>query len=333
MPNITNALLIPGSISSPVVISGNPSAGTNEQIILTFGGTPTGGTFTLTFDGYTTAAISWSATNATLVSNIDTALEALPNIGTSGVTTAALNMTSGIGTISVTFAGDNLAKAVSNITATSSLTGTSPTLTVTEAVAGSEPSFRGAPAGLIVVDSATGNRWTNISTTLQPLWIDAGNVTFAGTPSAGTSSVNTLTIAASTSGGSSTLTFGGLTTPSFAWNATNATLLSNIQLALDNTFGTNAFVAAAGSLTAGIGTITLTASNRLAALAIGAMTITNGFTGGSAATVSETTAGVTATYWGCAKGTVVKDTTNGKLFINTGVSRGAPTWTVVGSQT
>ena len=58
------------------------TAGTNAAAKpLTFGGTVTGGTFTLTFNGQTTGAIQWSATAATLQANILTSLEALPNIG------------------------------------------------------------------------------------------------------------------------------------------------------------------------------------------------------------------------------------------------------------
>lgn len=333
MPTITVGRAIPGASSPDIPFSGQPSAGATGLYILTFGGTPTGGTFTITFDGYTTSAISWSSTNATLVSNIDTALEALSSVGSGNVTTAALNMTSGIGTISLTLAGNLLAKTVSAPTVSSSLTGTAPTLTVTQAIAGVDATFRGCLAGTQVYDVLTGNTYVNTSTTLAPTWVDAGNLTSAGAPSSGTSSVNTLDVKTSTSGGSSTLTFGGLTTPAFAWNATNATFLANLQLALDNTFGTNAFVATAGTLTSGIGTILITASNRLARLAIGAMTVNNGFTGGAAATISETTAGVTATFWGCGRGTQVKDTTNGKTYVNTGTSGGAPTWTVVGTQT
>lgn len=332
MGTIIGNSVIAGGIAMPLPMSGQPSSGATGFYILTFGGTPTGGTFTITFDGYTTDAITWSSTNSTLVSNIDAALEALPSVGTSGVTTAALNMSSGIGTISLTLAGNLLSKAYTAPTVSSSLTGTSPTLAVTEAIAGVNASFRGCAAGAVVVDTATGNRYVNISTSLTPTWVDCGNLTYAGAPGGGTSSVNTIDVKTSTSGGSATLTYGGLTTPAFAFSSTNSTFLANVQLALDNTFGTNAFVATAGTLTSGIGTMLITASNRLAKLAIGAMTITSGFTGGAAATISETTAGVTAAFWGCGKGTVVKDVTNGKVYVNTGTNLGAPTWTVVGTQ-
>ena len=76
------------SLVGPLSNAGAPSAGTDEVQTITFGGTPTGGTFKLKFGSFTTAAISWSATNNTLRDNVDAALEALPNIGTGGVTTA-----------------------------------------------------------------------------------------------------------------------------------------------------------------------------------------------------------------------------------------------------
>ncbi|MCB1078027.1 MAG: autotransporter-associated beta strand repeat-containing protein, partial [Verrucomicrobiae bacterium] len=57
----------------------------------TLGGTPTDAstTFTLTFSGQTTAAITWSATAATTASNIQSALEALGNIGAGNVSVVA----------------------------------------------------------------------------------------------------------------------------------------------------------------------------------------------------------------------------------------------------
>ena len=55
-----------------------------------------GGTFTLTFDGETTASIAYSATPTTMAANIVAALEALPNIPAGGVfvsTTSRYNVT------------------------------------------------------------------------------------------------------------------------------------------------------------------------------------------------------------------------------------------------
>jgi hypothetical protein len=56
--------------------------GANEVQTLTITGTPTGGTFTVTFDGQTTAAIAYNADAAT----VEAALELLSTIGTGNVT-------------------------------------------------------------------------------------------------------------------------------------------------------------------------------------------------------------------------------------------------------
>src|SRR6266404_6266702 len=76
-----------------------PVNGTNEVQTLTFGSGIASGTFKLKFGTLSTQSVSWSATNTTLVSNIDAALEKLSSIGTGGVTTAVGTMTAGIGTI------------------------------------------------------------------------------------------------------------------------------------------------------------------------------------------------------------------------------------------
>ena len=157
----------------PYVTAIAPVNGTSAVQTLTFGGTPTGGTFTLSFQGRTTSAISWSATNSTLVSNIQTALRALPTIGSSpaGVTVAVLSMTAGIGTINVTFAGNLQNLAVTTMTSASSLTGTSPTLAVTVATAGVTADGRTAAAGSLIVSKASGQLYLNLSTTsLAPNW-------------------------------------------------------------------------------------------------------------------------------------------------------------------
>ncbi|MHC4094730.1 MAG: flagellar hook-basal body complex protein, partial [Planctomycetota bacterium] len=58
------------------------TAAVNEEQSITITGTPTGGTFTLTYGGQTTAAIAYNATAA----QVDSALEALSTIGVGGVT-------------------------------------------------------------------------------------------------------------------------------------------------------------------------------------------------------------------------------------------------------
>src|SRR5215210_3226831 len=105
MAIITGPGVIEGAGRRSLPVPGAPVAGTNTLQTITIGGTPTGGTFKLTCEGMTTAAITWSATNATLVANIDAALEALPVVGTGGVVTAVGTAVAGIGTITCTFSG------------------------------------------------------------------------------------------------------------------------------------------------------------------------------------------------------------------------------------
>jgi len=179
MPILTGGTFIVGS--EPVEISGSgaPAAGTAEVQTLTIGGTPTGGTFKLKHGPFVTAAITWTATDATLVSNIDTALEALPSIGTGGVVVADVTLTSGIGDASITFANkraEDLITVHSN-----SLTGTSPTLAVVETTPGVDPTGSGpggnVPPGGTYTDTSTGIIYVNTGTALAPTWTKVGTQT------------------------------------------------------------------------------------------------------------------------------------------------------------
>jgi hypothetical protein len=162
--------------TGPYESSGVPGAGTSEVQTLTIGGTPTGGTFKLAFDGQTTTPIIWTDVDNTLIAAIDAALEALTNIGASGVVVADGTLTSGIGTVTITFGG-NLAKlAVNTITvADNSLTGTAPTLAVAETTPGVTASFRGAKIGALVTDTTNGKLYINTGTALAPTWTVVGS--------------------------------------------------------------------------------------------------------------------------------------------------------------
>ncbi len=162
----------------PYEVAGAPVQGTNEVQTLTIGGTPTGGTFKLAFDGHTSAAITWSATNATLLANIQAALDAMPNVGTNGIVAAAGTLTNGIGTITLTF-GANLANlAVPTITvANNSLTGTAPTLAVAETTPGVTATMRGARTGAKLIDTTNGIDYINTGTALDPTWTKVGTQT------------------------------------------------------------------------------------------------------------------------------------------------------------
>jgi hypothetical protein len=117
------------------------SGGTSEVQTATITGTPTGGSFTLTYAGSTTASIAYNATNTT----VQSALLALPNLTTGDVTVAG----SAGGPYTITFGGSIAGSNVSQITATSNLTGgTSPTVgvaTTTPGTGGDSIGYR-APA-------------------------------------------------------------------------------------------------------------------------------------------------------------------------------------------
>jgi hypothetical protein len=121
--------------------------------------------------GRTTAPITWSATDATLIANIDAALEALPNIGTGGVTTAAGTGSSGIGTYTVTFTSKNAAQDFPLLSiGTNSLTGgAAPTVTTT--TAGVAGTYANAATGALLEDTTNGELYQNVSTTANaPNW-------------------------------------------------------------------------------------------------------------------------------------------------------------------
>lgn len=175
MPVISGGQIIGGGSVQGIVSAGAPSAGTDEVQTITIGGTPSGGTFKLTFEGFTTGAITWSATNNTLRDNVDAALEALPNVGTGNVTTAVGTMTAGVGTLTVTFAGALGKKAVGLMTvASNSLAGSSPTVAVAETTPGVNASGRGAPKGTQLTDTTNGILYINTGTANAPTWTKVG---------------------------------------------------------------------------------------------------------------------------------------------------------------
>src|SRR5690242_6039161 len=109
MPGISGGKVIVGAFGTPYLNAGAPGAGTTEVQTLTIGGTPTGGTFKLALDGHPTAAITWSATNATLLSRINTALDGLP-CGASAIVDTDGGLTAGIGDVTLTFSGGALTR-------------------------------------------------------------------------------------------------------------------------------------------------------------------------------------------------------------------------------
>jgi hypothetical protein len=128
------------------------AAATNEVQTVTITGSPTGGTFTLTFNSQTTPAIAYNATAA----QVQTALEALSNIdpGDVSVTAGPLPGTA----VTVTFGGQYLGDNVAQMSATGSLTGgSSPAVAVaTTTGGGSATATDGTQvfAGLLFTETA-----------------------------------------------------------------------------------------------------------------------------------------------------------------------------------
>lgn len=102
---------------------------TNEVQTATITGGPTGGTFMLTFNGQTTAAIAYNATAA----QVQTALENLSNVNPGDIVVTG----NAGGPYTLTFGGQYLGDNVASITATASFTGgTSPGVTMATTAAG-----------------------------------------------------------------------------------------------------------------------------------------------------------------------------------------------------
>ena len=129
----------------------------NEVQSITTTGTPTGGTFTLSFKGYTTTPIAFDASAAT----IDAALEALSSVGSGGVTGAGGPLPTAV---TVTFANQLGNQNVPSITANAAgLTGgTTPTV----AVAITTP-------GVGIYDAKSG--WVDLGPTLGGITVNRNN--------------------------------------------------------------------------------------------------------------------------------------------------------------
>lgn len=155
-----------------------PYAGSaSEGQTVTITGTPTGGTFTLTFSGQTTGAIAYNATAAT----VKTALEALSNLDVGEVT-----VTGGPGPGTpyvVTFGGTHTGEDVAQMTASATgLTGgTTPAVTVTTTTAGGVGGGAGTAAGFLFSSEAMRSGGPDVGAAL--LWRGAIKVSRLPIPS------------------------------------------------------------------------------------------------------------------------------------------------------
>ena len=129
--NVQDRSLVDVFIGTSSVVDGK----SNEVQTVTITGSPTGGTFTLTYSGQTTAGIAYNAT-ATTVKN---ALQALSTVGNGNV---AVTGSAG-GPYTVTFQGDLAGINAAAMTASGAgLTGgSSPAVNIATATAGGDASF------------------------------------------------------------------------------------------------------------------------------------------------------------------------------------------------
>ena len=144
--------LVPLLLASGWTAAIASGAGTNEVQTVAQGGTWTGGTFTLTFGGFTTDPIPYNATAA----QVQRALEMLPSIDVGNVVCTGGALPGSL--VSVTFVGALSATNVAALTASAAgLTGSTPSVTL----ATTTPGAAGAvtdPDGKGIATGAT--KWT-----------------------------------------------------------------------------------------------------------------------------------------------------------------------------
>jgi hypothetical protein len=152
--------------------AGVPSAGTSEVQTVATTGTPTGGTFKLAFEGRATAAIVYNAAAAA----VQSALEALPNIGSGGVVCGGGPLPTGV---TVTFSGNLARRAVALLTLFSNdLTPAGSTgVTITETTPGVDATYRDAPVGSAVMDTTNAKLYVKTGTMAAPTYTVAGTQT------------------------------------------------------------------------------------------------------------------------------------------------------------
>lgn len=163
------------------------TVGVNEVQSVTITGTPTGGTFTLTYSGQTTGAIAFDADAAT----VDAALEALSNIGADDVTCTGGALPGAA--VTVTFTGALAGTDVAEMTADGALLtgGTTPAASVTTTTAGGAGSWADADTatmtinGKDVVVTMVGIETTTVvATALKEAWMSPVRLDGTGTTDA-----------------------------------------------------------------------------------------------------------------------------------------------------
>jgi len=144
------------AVGAIYTIPGAPVAGTDEVQTIIKNSTVTAGTFRLSFQGFITAPISWTADTAIM----ETALNNLPSIASGGTGLVGVVVTGGAlpgTTMTITFSGSNVSKREQPLLVlhSNSLTGGG-SMTIAEGTPGVDRSHRNAPNGAIMVRTDTG---------------------------------------------------------------------------------------------------------------------------------------------------------------------------------
>lgn len=170
MAIISGGRVIEGSVG-PLLSAGVPGAGTNAVQTATLGGTGGTSTFKLVFEGVRTAAIAWSATNGTLLANINAALDAA--FGAAQIVASDSTLASGLGNLLLTFSGSNNSKRVQSLMTASIVTGAL-TVAIATTTPGVDAFGRGCSIGCEAIDITNGKQYTNSGTPNAPTWTVTG---------------------------------------------------------------------------------------------------------------------------------------------------------------
>lgn len=281
-------------------------AGTDEVQTLTITGTPTGGTFTITYSGQTTAGIAYDANAAT----VQAALEALSNIGSGDVvcTGGALPGTPVVITFRQALGRQNVALMTASGAGLTGGTAPAAAVALTTQGVDSDVTVTGGPLGTAAFTVTFVN---TLAAANQPaMTVGTGSllgpdvtvsIATITSGSAAQDEVQAFQLYGTPTGGTFTLTFDGQTTSAIAYNASNATVLAALE-ALSNI--------APGDVTMGGGTlpgsaVTVTFGGAYNETNVSELTIDGAsLTGGSiSASISTPTSGVSglstnlSAYW------------------------------------
>ena len=146
-------------------MSAAPTTGVNAVQTLSVTGSPTGGSFTLTFGGKTTAAIAFNAA----ASDVQAALQALSSIGAGNVTCTGGPLPGS--NVVVTFSNSLAGQPQNTITHTDSFTGgATPAASVASTTSGVWGSYRSALPGALLLDTLNGFIYKNTGDQYTPVW-------------------------------------------------------------------------------------------------------------------------------------------------------------------